>query len=60
MLSIAAAAQLALQLLIRLIHQLTASYQHLNEILDILCAGAGVGIGIGVGVGVPTEVTYRH
>ena len=34
----------------------------MNEILDILCAGAGVGIGVGVDVdvGVPAEATYRH
>ena len=62
MLSVATAAQLALQLLIGLIHRLAASHQHLNEILDILCAGAGVGIGVGVDidVGVPAEATYRY
>ena len=60
MLSVAAVAQLALQLLIGLIHQLTTSHQHSNEILDILYADTGVVVGIGVGAGVPTEATYRH
>jgi hypothetical protein len=57
-LSVAAAAQLALQLLIGLIHRLAASHQHSNEILDILCAGAGAGVAVAVDV--LAEATYRH
>lgn len=44
--------QLALQLLIGLIHRLAASHQHSSEILDILCAGEGAGV--------PPEAAYRH